>query len=170
MFLALAHTPPRRYGYSLLSFSSVHAVHLPVGCPLPPPSPTAPRFGVSRCPGWGLLPHLPPPPPQPPRGHEEKVRWTLRELDRLLVQVLMAAATHCLLAQDRSPPLNSIVGFFTFVILFNNLIPISLYVSVELVKAVQGVFIESDLKMYHAPKDGPARARTTSLNEELGQV
>eukprot|EP01062_Namystynia_karyoxenos_P043944 TRINITY_DN3222_c0_g1_i1.p1 TRINITY_DN3222_c0_g1~~TRINITY_DN3222_c0_g1_i1.p1 ORF type:complete len:1263 (+),score=432.09 TRINITY_DN3222_c0_g1_i1:226-4014(+) len=62
------------------------------------------------------------------------------------------------------------VTFWTFVILYNNLIPISLYTSMEVVKLVQGMFMEQDLCMYYPPKDMPAVARTTSINEELGQV
>jgi phospholipid-transporting ATPase len=61
-------------------------------------------------------------------------------------------------------------AFFTFLILFNNFIPISLYVSLEVVKVLQAAQINSDLDMYHPPNDTPALARTSSLNEELGQV
>eukprot|EP00736_Rhodelphis_marinus_P009470 Rmarinus@m.21668 len=55
-------------------------------------------------------------------------------------------------------------------ILFNNLVPISLYVTIEIVKLVQGQLIENDLQMYYEPIDHHALARTTALNEELGQV
>eukprot|EP00667_Euglena_gracilis_P000907 EG_transcript_907 len=62
------------------------------------------------------------------------------------------------------------VSLPTFLILFNTLIPISLYVSIEMVKAAQGLFMGQDLGMYYEPRDMPAAAHTTSLNEELGQV
>lgn len=58
----------------------------------------------------------------------------------------------------------------TFLILFNNLIPISLYVTMEMVKVIQTLFIDNDLAMYHEESDTPANCRTSSLNEELGQV
>lgn len=46
------------------------------------------------------------------------------------------------------------------------LIPISLYVSIEMVKVVQAlVFIGHDRQMYHAESDTPAAARTSNLNE-----
>eukprot|EP00741_Cyanophora_paradoxa_P023399 tig00021582_g22605.t1 len=61
-------------------------------------------------------------------------------------------------------------GFITFLILLNNLVPISLYVTVELVKVLQAHLISSDARMYHAESDTPAAARTSNLNEELGQV
>lgn len=51
------------------------------------------------------------------------------------------------------------------------LIPISLYVSMEMVKICQSmVFIARDRQMYHAESDTPALARTSNLNEELGMV
>lgn len=67
-------------------------------------------------------------------------------------------------------PKTAALGFLTFLILFNNLIPISLYVSMEMVKLVQATLINSDLNMYHAGTDTAALSRTSSLNEELGQV
>lgn len=58
----------------------------------------------------------------------------------------------------------------TFIILFNNLIPISLQVTLEVVRYVQATFINMDVEMYHAETDTPAMARTSNLNEELGMV
>ncbi|XP_078475030.1 phospholipid-transporting ATPase IA-like isoform X1 [Lampetra fluviatilis] len=61
-------------------------------------------------------------------------------------------------------------NFLTFIILYNNLIPISLLVTLEVVKFTQALFINWDAEMYHAESDTPAMARTSNLNEELGQV
>eukprot|EP01013_Petalomonas_cantuscygni_P001738 TRINITY_DN11768_c0_g1_i1.p1 TRINITY_DN11768_c0_g1~~TRINITY_DN11768_c0_g1_i1.p1 ORF type:complete len:2407 (-),score=325.31 TRINITY_DN11768_c0_g1_i1:206-7426(-) len=61
-------------------------------------------------------------------------------------------------------------SFLTYLILYNNLIPISLYVSLEVSKVVQGWLIGNDVKMFHAPKEMRARANTTAINEDLGQV
>ncbi|KAK9899263.1 aminophospholipid-transporting P-type ATPase [Cystobasidium minutum MCA 4210] len=58
----------------------------------------------------------------------------------------------------------------TFIILYNNLIPISLIVTMEVVKFQQAILINSDLDMYYAPTDTPALCRTSSLVEELGQI
>eukprot|EP01006_Ploeotia_vitrea_P021670 TRINITY_DN54101_c0_g1_i1.p1 TRINITY_DN54101_c0_g1~~TRINITY_DN54101_c0_g1_i1.p1 ORF type:complete len:1157 (+),score=117.86 TRINITY_DN54101_c0_g1_i1:36-3506(+) len=74
------------------------------------------------------------------------------------------------LSWDPDKTLLFLVSLPTFLILFNNLIPISLYVSMEMVKFGQGWFINHDLGMYYHTKGMPAIARTTSLNEELGQV
>nr|CAG4643715.1 EOG090X00X3 [Lepidurus arcticus] len=69
---------------------------------------------------------------------------------------------------------NSTVNFgynlLTFIILFNNLIPISLQVTLEVVRFFQAIFINMDAEMYHEETDTPAMARTSNLNEELGQV
>ncbi|ORY01483.1 phospholipid-translocating P-type ATPase [Basidiobolus meristosporus CBS 931.73] len=61
-------------------------------------------------------------------------------------------------------------SFFSFIILLNTLIPISLYVTMEIVKLVQAYFINNDLEMYYAETDTPAEARTCTINEELGQI
>ncbi|KNE72591.1 phospholipid-translocating P-type ATPase, flippase [Allomyces macrogynus ATCC 38327] len=58
----------------------------------------------------------------------------------------------------------------TFIILFNNLIPISLMVTVEIVKYQQAQLINADLDMYYEFSDTPALCRTSSLVEELGQI
>eukprot|EP01133_Synstelium_polycarpum_P011475 gene11475-13378_t len=64
----------------------------------------------------------------------------------------------------------SALNFLTFMITFAVMIPISLYVSLELVKVAQAVFIYWDRDMYHAESDTPARSRTSNLSEELGQI
>nr|XP_026491605.1 probable phospholipid-transporting ATPase IA isoform X4 [Vanessa tameamea] len=61
-------------------------------------------------------------------------------------------------------------NFLTFLILYNNLIPISLQVTAEIVRFFQAKFIAMDGEMYHEQTDTPALARTSNLNEELGMV
>uniref|UniRef100_A0A8C1UAU0 Phospholipid-transporting ATPase n=1 Tax=Cyprinus carpio TaxID=7962 RepID=A0A8C1UAU0_CYPCA len=62
------------------------------------------------------------------------------------------------------------LNFLTFIILFNNLIPISLLVTLEVIKFVQAFFINWDTDMLYEVSNTPAMARTSNLNEELGQV
>ena len=50
------------------------------------------------------------------------------------------------------------------------MIPISLYVSMEMVKLVHAFFINTDLRMYHAETNNAAKARTSNLSEQLGQI
>ena len=59
---------------------------------------------------------------------------------------------------------------FTYWVLYSNLVPISLFVTIEVVKYYQAFLINSDLDMYHDRTDTPATCRTSSLVEELGQI
>ncbi|ROW08853.1 hypothetical protein VMCG_02999 [Cytospora schulzeri] len=56
-----------------------------------------------------------------------------------------------------------------FVIAFNTLIPLSLYVSLEIVKIGQ-VMLLRDVDMYDPKTDTPMVANTTTILEDLGQV
>lgn len=58
----------------------------------------------------------------------------------------------------------------SFWILYSNLVPISLFVSVEIIKYYQAFMIGSDLDMYYEDSDTPTGVRTSSLVEELGQI
>lgn len=72
---------------------------------------------------------------------------------------------------DPNRPVSAAVThFFTAIMLYSYLIPISLYISVEIVKILQSLFINRDIHMYYLEADRPAHARTSNLNEELGQV
>ena len=59
--------------------------------------------------------------------------------------------------------------FFGYVIMFNTLIPLSLYISLEIVKVGQ-YFMMLDTEMYDPITDTPAVINTTSILENLGQV
>ncbi|XP_066112923.1 phospholipid-transporting ATPase FetA-like [Saccopteryx bilineata] len=69
-----------------------------------------------------------------------------------------------------SPLVSGIFIFWSYFIIFNTMVPISLYVSVEIIRWGNSCYINWDQKMFYAPKNAPAQARTTTLNEELGQV
>ncbi|KAM7269267.1 hypothetical protein ACFE04_024764 [Oxalis oulophora] len=70
-----------------------------------------------------------------------------------------------------NPFLVTTLTMFTLITLYSTIIPISLYVSIEMIKFIQSTqFINKDLHMYHAETNTPALARTSNLNEELGQV
>ncbi|KAL7100149.1 hypothetical protein ACP275_09G129600 [Erythranthe tilingii] len=72
---------------------------------------------------------------------------------------------------DPNKPLQSaFYHLVTALMLYGYLIPISLYVSIEVVKVLQALFINQDLNMYDEESGTPAQARTSNLNEELGQV
>ena len=58
----------------------------------------------------------------------------------------------------------------TWVLIFTNLVPISLLVSLEMIKYFQGMYISWDVEIYDEKMNIPAKVQTSTLNEELGQV
>lgn len=63
-----------------------------------------------------------------------------------------------------------IVGFLNSLVLYGYLIPIALYVSLEVVRVAQALFMINDMEMYDPASDKRARVKSPGLNEELGQV
>jgi phospholipid-translocating ATPase len=57
-----------------------------------------------------------------------------------------------------------------YAIQFNNVIPLALYVSLEIVKICQMLLLNSDIEMYDEKSDTPARCNTNTILENLGQV
>ncbi|OMO70741.1 Cation-transporting P-type ATPase [Corchorus capsularis] len=70
----------------------------------------------------------------------------------------------------KKPVISGVSHLVTALILYGYLIPISLYVSIEVVKVLQASFINQDIQMYDEETGNCAQARTSNLNEELGQV
>ena len=64
----------------------------------------------------------------------------------------------------------SLISFFTYLLLLNTMIPISLIVTLEIVKIGQGLFMSSDVEGYSFVRDKYIRPNAFSLNEELGMV
>lgn len=69
-----------------------------------------------------------------------------------------------------SAPVDGIVTFWAAVILYQSLVPISLYISIEIVKTIQAFFIYSDVFMYYAPLDYPCTPKSWNISDDLGQV
>ncbi|XP_077778143.1 phospholipid-transporting ATPase IK [Podarcis muralis] len=61
-------------------------------------------------------------------------------------------------------------AFWGFLILLSLVIPMSMLITFEFIYLVNSCFINWDREMYYAPKDMPAKARSTSLNDQLGQI
>uniref|UniRef100_A0A673YFM0 Phospholipid-transporting ATPase n=1 Tax=Salmo trutta TaxID=8032 RepID=A0A673YFM0_SALTR len=72
--------------------------------------------------------------------------------------------------KDQTASYRGFLSFWGYIIVLNTMVPISLYVSVEVIRLGQSKFINWDLQMYYQEKDTPAKARTTTLNEQLGQI
>ncbi|KAE8286052.1 putative phospholipid-transporting ATPase VB [Larimichthys crocea] len=69
-----------------------------------------------------------------------------------------------------SPGLSSFYMFFTMIILLQVLIPISLYVSIELVKIGQIFFITNDIDLYDEATDSRIQCKALNITEDLGQI
>ena len=71
---------------------------------------------------------------------------------------------------SNSPNTESFIIFFTYFLLLNTLIPISLIVSTEIIKMVQGIFIRWDVLLYSKWRKCFCSAKSVSIIEELGNV
>ena len=60
--------------------------------------------------------------------------------------------------------------FFTFYILYNNFVPISLYVTCETVHYIQAYYIDHDNKMFDDKTNISSTARTSNMNDDLGMI
>nr|XP_025043214.1 probable phospholipid-transporting ATPase VD isoform X2 [Pelodiscus sinensis] len=68
------------------------------------------------------------------------------------------------------PVLAGFYMFWTMIILLQVLIPISLYVSIEVVKLGQIYLIQNDIDLYHEKTDSTIQCRTLNIAEDLGQI
>ncbi len=68
------------------------------------------------------------------------------------------------------PSLDGLITFWAAVILFQNLVPISLYISLEIMRTAQAFFIYSDLDMYYEKLDYPCTPKSWNISDDLGQI
>jgi len=66
---------------------------------------------------------------------------------------------------DYSVPLASFIIFLTYFVLLNTMIPISLIVTMEMVKLFQKYFIEKDRMMFSSLRNQHVSVQSASLNE-----
>ncbi|XP_012500818.1 PREDICTED: phospholipid-transporting ATPase IK [Propithecus coquereli] len=66
--------------------------------------------------------------------------------------------------------LESFFIFWAFLILLSAMVPLAMFIMAEFIYLGNSIFINWDQEMYYAPLDVPAKARSTSLNDQLGQV
>lgn len=69
-----------------------------------------------------------------------------------------------------SPPLDGFVTFWAAMILLQNLVPISLYISLEIIRLCQAFFIYSDTAMYYEKIDYPCTPKSWNISDDLGQI
>ncbi|TDL16037.1 phospholipid-translocating P-type ATPase [Rickenella mellea] len=71
---------------------------------------------------------------------------------------------------SKSHAINSIITFASCLIAFQNIVPISLYISIEIVKTIQAYFISQDIDMYYSPYDTNCVPKTWNISDDLGQI
>lgn len=69
-----------------------------------------------------------------------------------------------------SPALAGFLNIFTYFILLNTMVPISLVVSLELIKLFQVFFISWDSDMFCLESGKGCAFKNISINEELGMI
>uniref|UniRef100_A0A8C7TCF3 Phospholipid-transporting ATPase n=1 Tax=Oncorhynchus mykiss TaxID=8022 RepID=A0A8C7TCF3_ONCMY len=78
--------------------------------------------------------------------------------------------TSFLIPDTTSPALSGFYLFWTMIIVLQVLIPISLYVSIEIVKLCQIFFIQNDVDFYNEYMDSRIQCRALNITEDLGQI
>jgi phospholipid-translocating ATPase len=97
--------------------------------------------------------------------------WTKEDLrDGELKRWYLRPDATTIFYDPKRAALASFFHLLTSLMLYSYFIPISLYISIEMVKILQALFINQDIRMYHEESDKPTHARTSNLNEELGMV
>ncbi|KAK3350785.1 hypothetical protein B0H65DRAFT_98865 [Neurospora tetraspora] len=116
------------------------------------------------------------------RTKAPEMQFMVNRIVMLLVAFVVALAVGCTggytmwhrsnekkawyLIQQKVPIKEIVIGF---IIAFNTLIPLSLYVSLEIVKLGQ-LYLLADVEMYDPKTDTAMSANTTTILENLGQV
>lgn len=73
-------------------------------------------------------------------------------------------ATHTYIIWSHNPATNGVILFFSALVLIDTMIPISLIVSIEIVKILQRIFINNDRFMFNKDIQKGAVVNNISLN------
>ncbi|KAF9970035.1 hypothetical protein BGZ73_007362 [Actinomortierella ambigua] len=73
-------------------------------------------------------------------------------------------------ADATSPFMSAFITFWSCLILYQNIVPISLYISIEIVKTAQAYFIHKDIDMYDDRLNQPCVPKTWNISDDLGQI
>lgn len=65
---------------------------------------------------------------------------------------------------------NGVLAFFVTLIIYQSLVPISLYISIEIIKSLQAFFIYADTKMFYEKLNFPCMPKSWSISDDLGQI
>ncbi|KAF8582656.1 phospholipid-translocating P-type ATPase [Ramaria rubella] len=94
-------------------------------------------------------------------------------VDALIEQKKYPESAPWLYDDNRSsdnPQINGLVTWANAFITFQNIIPISLYLSIEFVRTAQAAFIYFDHQIYYEKTEQRTLARSWNLSDDLGQV
>ncbi|ORX54394.1 phospholipid-translocating P-type ATPase [Hesseltinella vesiculosa] len=80
------------------------------------------------------------------------------------------SATYFEYTSDTSPAMAGFLMFWVTLVIYQNIIPISLYISVQIVKTASAYFIHSDIDMYDERLDQPCIPKTWNISDDLGQI
>ncbi|KAG8890252.1 hypothetical protein FRB98_000163 [Tulasnella sp. 332] len=69
-----------------------------------------------------------------------------------------------------SSAVDAIITAVSCLIAFQNIVPVSLYISIEIVKTIQAYFINQDIDMYYEPYDTCCVPKTWNISDDLGQI
>ncbi|KAK2743702.1 hypothetical protein FQN55_007105 [Onygenales sp. PD_40] len=69
-----------------------------------------------------------------------------------------------------SPAVDGFITFWAAIILYQNLVPISLYISLEIIRTAQAIFIHSDSFMYYDKLGYPCTPKSWNISDDLGQI
>lgn len=69
-----------------------------------------------------------------------------------------------------TPVLNGFITFWAAVIVLQNLVPISLYITLEIIRTLQAFFIYSDTFMYYEKLDYPCTPKSWNVSDDVGQI
>ncbi|VDK68775.1 unnamed protein product, partial [Anisakis simplex] len=75
-----------------------------------------------------------------------------------------------IILNTKSPVTDGMVNMISSILNYQILIPLSLYISVELVKLGQIYFISTDVNLYYEKNDRRMECRSLNIPEELGQI
>jgi magnesium-transporting ATPase (P-type) len=66
--------------------------------------------------------------------------------------------------------ITGVITFFSYLLLLNTMLPISMFVTLEILKLTEAMFLEWDYHIYSIERDKPALVSSSGLMEELGQI
>ncbi|KAI7905727.1 uncharacterized protein BX663DRAFT_484195 [Cokeromyces recurvatus] len=69
-----------------------------------------------------------------------------------------------------SGAMEGFIMFWTTLVIYQNIIPISLYISVQIVKTAAAYFIHTDIDLYNEKLNQPCIPKTWNISDDLGQI